>query len=69
MPRDIDLYISFPSRISPDVAAAHTRHLACPCSFGLLATEEASKPARSDLNGHKKPFPSSAIDRPESHLE
>jgi pentalenene synthase len=41
MPRGIDLYIPFSSRISPDVAAAHVRHLDWPCSFGLLDTEEA----------------------------
>lgn len=41
MPRGVDLFIPFPSRISPDAGAADARHLAWPCSFGLLRTEAA----------------------------
>jgi len=43
MPRGIDFHIPFPSRISADVGRAERRHLDWPCSFGLLATEEARR--------------------------
>jgi pentalenene synthase len=43
MPSGIDLYIPFPSRISADADAADARHLAWPCSFGLLDTAAARR--------------------------
>ncbi|MCS7483822.1 hypothetical protein ACFFQW_38435 [Umezawaea endophytica] len=43
MPRGIHLGIPFESRISPDLERASVRHVAWPCSFGLLATEHARR--------------------------
>jgi pentalenene synthase len=43
MPCGVDFHIPFPSRISADVGRAERRHLDWPCSFGLLATEEARR--------------------------
>lgn len=49
MPQGVELYIPFPSRISPDFDRAQACHLDWPRSFGLLPTPAAEQ---RHLSGH-----------------